>query len=269
MNSGLIVLWDYDSMIYKAVYRIVTLADIRKWFKDKRSRDWMEREIMNLTINRLSNMGDAILADIEDTGIEIHHAEYFLTACRNSARKAAYPLYKAKRPFNKWVAMVRRELLTMNFAVIDDRWEADDLIKERALQIGEDGYVICSIDKDLKQIHGIHFDYYRPVLKDENGNAQLDENGFRLVAPCRGLSVVSKSEAKSFFWKQMLTGDAGDNIPGVPGIGQKRAEKLLHQSDDYETTVKDKYIEVFGQDEGIRQFELHRLLIGLGIDNRL
>lgn len=268
MDNSFTVLFDYDSMVYKAVYRVASISDIKEWFRDGKSKEWMTTEIINLTVNRLSNMGDGILLDIEDTGINVEAVEYFLTVCPKSVRKAASPIYKANRKRNKWVHLVRKYLIEMDAFIINEEWEADDLIKDRSTELGVDKFVICSIDKDLKQIAGIHFDYYRPILKNEDGSLQTDENGFRKVAPCRGLDVVSVEQASSFFWTQMLMGDSGDNIKGIPRIGKVKAAKIIAASDNYEETVKDKYISHFGEEEGQRQFELHRLLLGLGIKHR-
>lgn len=282
MDNSFTILFDYDSMIYKAVYKIVVSDDykstdypnsglIRKWFKDGRSREWMETEIINLTINRLEQMGNGIFQAIEDTRIEFFGVEYFLTSCPNSARKQASPIYKANRKPNKWVSLVRKELLKMGFASVHNEWEADDLIKDRAIELGVDKCIICSVDKDLKQIPGIHFDYYRPRLKNPDGSPQLDENGFRKVDPCRGLEVVTEQEAERFFWKQVLMGDSGDNIKGCPRIGEKTAEKLLDNcksSEEYRDTVLQAYITRYEMTEGIKQFNLHKLLIGLGVKHR-
>lgn len=271
-NKGFIVLFDYDSMIYKAVWHIATLQDIRKWFKEGRTKEWMKREIVLLTVNRLSNMTDSILLEIEDCDVPIDAVEYFLTDCPDSKRKALSPIYKANRKGNritKWVRLVRKEVLAMGFAAIHTEWEADDLIKDRAVEIGEDGFLICSIDKDLKQIPGIHFDYYCPVVKDEDGKPKRDHNGDRVKQPCRGLSFVSKREANRFFWTQMLTGDSGDNIKGVPRIGPKTAEKLLSDpKKPLSGIVLDVYKDKFGDEEGLKQFELHKILLGLGVNHR-
>ena len=267
MNKPLTVLFDYDSMIYKAVTHIVDRDGVRQWFNDGRSREWMEKEIVNLTINRLEQMGNHIFQAIEDTGIEIGGVEYFLTACKNSIRKAASPIYKANRKRNKWVSLIRKELLSMGFASVHDKWEADDLIKDRAIDLGVDGCVILSIDKDLKQIPGIHFDYFEPNLKDIDGNQVYNERRWRVKAPYRGLEIVTEQAANTFYWAQVMAGDSGDNIKGIPMVGLKTAYRLLALSSDYEKTAQEKYFEKFGN-KGEEQFNLHRLLIGLGITHR-
>lgn len=64
--------------------------------------------------------------------------------------------------------------------------------------------VIVTIDKDLNQIPGYH---YNP-MKDEH-------------------YYVTDDEASYFMRQQWLTGDSGDDIPGLPGIGPKRAQRIL------------------------------------------
>ena len=87
-------------------------------------------------------------------------------------------------------------------------------------------YIICSIDKDLKQIPGIHYDYYQMKLKDENGEYMVDEFG-QFVKVRKGFRYVTESEAEMMQFTMMLTGDVSDNVKGIHGIGQKKAEKLL------------------------------------------
>ena len=257
------LLFDYDSLVYKSVYRIVSISQIRSWFLAGYDREWMETEIVNLSINRLSNMGDAILQDIEDTGVHIGFVEYYLTDCRNSKRKVVASYKKTRRP-NKWVNKVRKKLLDMGFAQVDDEWEADDLIKDRAIELGTDNVVICTMDKDLKQIPGIHFDYYRKPSKN------YDEFGKLIYNDPRGLAFYTQFEASLFFWTQMLVGDRSDNIQGVKGIGPKRAEKLLKglkTAKEMKETVLQTYLDKLG-DDALEIFQQNILLLGLGKNHR-
>lgn len=248
------ILYDFDSMIYKAVYKITDIQTIKKWFYEGKSKEWMRSEIVELSINRLCNMSDAIFTLIENTGIEVGPVEYYITACKNSARKKIYPEYKTNRKPNKWVNKVRAYLLDKNFAVTSDEWEADDLIYDRAIEL-KDQCVILSIDKDLKQIPGVHFNYYKPIKKDENGN--------KIDTDVVGLSVVSEKEANYSFWLSMLVGDSGDNIKGCKGIGKVKGEKLLNDSLDYEKTVKEAYKKVNPELWEI-EYQLNYQLLKLG-----
>ncbi len=127
-----------------------------------------------------------------------------------------------------------------------DEWEADDLIHDRAIELGQNGCIVISIDKDLKQIPGIHFDFYRKPSKE------VDQLGQRIQNEMKGLKIVTESEAAYNFWYQMLVGDGSDNVKGIKGIGPKRAEKILYDLhgclsgfDDYKETILSEYKRVY------------------------
>lgn len=69
-----------------------------------------------------------------------------------------------------------------------------------------DERVICSVDKDLNNVPGWHYNWRKPDL---------------------GVYYVTEREADRNFFLQTLTGDATDGYPGIPGIGPVRAEKIL------------------------------------------
>lgn len=255
----MVALFDYDSLIYKSCYRIVDIATIREWFELGRTKSWMREKIIEKSVNRLSNMGDNLFLDLDDVGVRVEHVEYFITAAKRSARKEIDPLYKSHRRPNKWVNKIRKHLLEANFAITSDEFEADDLIFDRAMELGDENCIILTMDKDLKQIPGIHFDYYRPTTIDQEGNKKR--------GPCRGLELVSPEKAQRFFWYQMLTGDHGDFIKGVPGIGPKRAAKMLDDlpTKDLKLRVMRAYYEKF---DGLKELINNYYLLKLGTKER-
>jgi 5'-3' exonuclease len=87
---------------------------------------------------------------------------------------------------------------------VQEKQEADDAIGIRAYTLGEEDYVICSIDKDLDNLRGKHYNF----VKNE-------------------AYYVTEENAIKNFYRQILTGDRVDNIPGLSGIGPKKAEKIL------------------------------------------
>ena len=96
-------------------------------------------------------------------------------------------------------------------------WEADDFIGSLAFKARERGYdvVIATSDKDFFQLVGDGIRLYhtgREVLYDAKGV----EEAFGLP-PDKVLDVMA------------IWGDAIDNIPGVPGIGEKGAKGLIQQ----------------------------------------
>ena len=109
--------------------------------------------------------------------------------------------------------------------------EADDLV---AVYSDYQNTIICSPDKDvLYQVDGRHYNYR---------TAEFVE--------------TTDVEAETFLWKQMLMGDPTDGIPGIPKIGEKTANKWLYDVPvlDMPTVVLNKYIEKFGNHEGILKF---------------
>lgn len=88
-------------------------------------------------------------------------------------------------------------------AIVTEGIEADDAIAIKGTELGDD-CVMVSVDKDFLQIKGNHFNF----VKDKH--IYIDE--------FTGLYNL---------YHQMLTGDRVDNIRGVKGIGQKKADKIL------------------------------------------
>lgn len=136
----------------------------------------------------------------------LHTDDYacFLTSTdKSNFRYKIYPEYKAnrKQPKPYHYDFLRNYLVESHEATIVTGMEADD-----ALGIAQDtNTVICSIDKDLDQIPGKHYNFVKGLLYD------VDELG-----------------AERAFYVQLLTGDRGDNIPGLYGIGPKTAERILN-----------------------------------------
>lgn len=250
----MIVLFDYDSLIYKAYWKIVSIPKMKSWIRKGKSRQWMEEEIKNLIVNRLHQMANNIFLEIEETGIEISEIRYYITACNQSFRKQICPQYKAQRKPNKWVNMVRSYLIEIDFAERSDYFEADDLIKDQTKLLKENEYIILSIDKDLKQIPGLHFDFYTESHELING---------QISKISRGLEVITIQEANLFFWSQMLIGDKSDNITGIKGIGKVKANKALDGNLNIEETVIEFYKNQHGEDWEL-EFNKNFQLLSLG-----
>lgn len=251
----MIVLFDYDSLIYLSCYKVCSISDIKSWFIDGKDREWMEREILDLSINKLNNMTYNVLEAIEETGVQISDVEYYITKVKDCFRRAIYPEYKANRtkrvdPMRKWVSMVRSYLLKSEFAKVHDNFEADDLVADRAKEIGHSKCVICSPDKDLKQIAGIHYSYYKHPQKDEY----------------EGLDVITEKEAELFLLKQVLMGDSSDNIKGLPNVGNVKADKILQENKENPLqAVKMAYKHKYDDNEtAAREFQLNYELVYLG-----
>lgn len=129
----------------------------------------------------------------------------FLTG-KGNFRKKVNPEYKANRKDKippEHLQYARQILIDKWGAEVCTGYEADDGM---GLAQDKEGNttIICTIDKDLDQIPGLHFNWVRGDLYE-----------------------VTELEGTRYLYKQALIGDRVDNIIGVDGIGPKKAAKLL------------------------------------------
>ena len=61
----MIALIDYDNLIYKSAYKVVSIQDIKQKISEGKKRDELEKWIMDECINRLCNIGDGLMTEIE------------------------------------------------------------------------------------------------------------------------------------------------------------------------------------------------------------
>jgi len=145
-------------------------------------------------------------------------------------RREIYPEYKAgrkKAPDDFYAQMpILFELLeAFGWPLYElDDYEADDILGAFAKEATEKGIETCLLTSDLDalQIVGPLTKVY--ALK--NGLANLEEFDVAYFESKYGIRVEQFLDLKA------LKGDSSDNLPGVPGIGQKTAVKLLQ---DYGT----------------------------------
>ena len=107
-----------------------------------------------------------------------------------------------------------------------DGFEADDLMGSLAVKAARRGYEVYLVttDKDLCQIVGKEILVFRP---DRNGVYDEDAVMKRFgVEPARVVDLLA------------LAGDASDNVPGVPGIGEKTAAWLVREFGDLEGVLR-------------------------------
>lgn len=221
-----IILFDADSLIYQSVYKVISFSEIRAMLQNGDSKFAIELEILQRGYDRFEKIAFDIFNEIE-TKYTITEIKYFFTSCRNNFRKKIDVEYKANRKgkSNKWVNKLRDYLIDyLDGSFANDEYEADDLIYYNTQMLDVNDYIICSIDKDLKQIEGLHYDYYQLKKQDEDGNEYKVRKGFQ---------YVTKDYAENLICEMMLTGDVSDNIKGIYGIGKKKAEKILNGKSTY------------------------------------
>lgn len=121
-------------------------------------------------------------------------------------RLATIAPYKGNRVQEKpvYLKAVRDYLVEQHAAEVVEGEEADDALGYTQMAAEANSTMIVTIDKDLQMIPGWHM--HPQVLEPY---------------------LIHPDQAIRSFYRQLLTGDRVDNIIGVPGIGPKRAGKLI------------------------------------------
>ena len=157
-----------------------------------------------------------------------------------SKRRAIYPEYKAGRikpgpDFYTQIPLLKELIhdLGWDFVELDD-YEADDIIGTLSLQADKtmdhegkceyETYIISS-DLDMLQIVDTNTHMWR-ILKGFSNIEQID------IKEIEAKYGIKKSQFLDF---KALKGDSSDNIPGVPGIGEKSAARLLNEYGDLDS----------------------------------
>jgi len=165
---------------------------------------------------------------LEQTSTQ-HVAVAFDESLTTSYRNEIYPAYKAnrdpapeelKRQF-QWARSIAESLGLSCFS--DPYYEADDLIGTLATYWRARGHPIylVSSDKDLAQLVRDSDQWWDFSRNQKLGSKQIEEK-----------FGVKPEQISDFL---ALTGDAVDNIPGVPGVGPKSASALLQHFGDLDS----------------------------------
>ena len=148
-----------------------------------------------------------------------------------SKRRALYPEYKAGRvkpgeDFYTQIPLLKELIHDLGWDFVElDNYEADDIIgtlSREADEAGDYETFIISSDLDMLQIVDDNTHMWR-ILKGFSNIEKIN------VPELEAKYGIKKSQ---FLDLKALKGDSSDNIPGVPGIGEKTAVKLLN---DYGT----------------------------------
>jgi DNA polymerase-1 len=167
------------------------------------------------------------LLDLIDREQPTHLAVAFDTEAP-TARHIEFPDYKAQReamPEDLAVALpnIRRLCEGLRIPVISlDGYEADDVIGTLVRRAERDGYrsYMVTPDKDFSQLVDANTLLYKP------GRGGDDPEVLGVAEVCARWGVERPEQVIDIL---ALWGDASDNIPGVPGVGEKTASKLIAQ----------------------------------------
>ena len=143
-------------------------------------------------------------------------------------RHEMYPEYKAQREacpedIKKSVPIIKDILHAMRIPVLEmSGYEADDVIGTLAKKAGEMGNIdtyMITPDKDYGQLVEENIRMYRPRFG----------GGYEVMGPKEVMEKYNISSPLQVIDLLGLMGDASDNIPGCPGVGEKTAIKLISE----------------------------------------
>lgn len=212
-NRKTLYLIDGSAYIYRAFFALPAMNN---------SKGLQTNAILGFTTMLLKIMRekkpDGLVVAFDEKGPTLRHAEF--TA------------YKAQRPpmpdgMSAQIPYIHRVVDALNIpSVRQVGHEADDLIGTLAHQAEQAGFdvVIVTGDKDMFQLLTPHVRIYDPVKDKWLGETECRERFG--VEPARVVEIMG------------LMGDAADNIPGVKGIGEKTAMKLIAQFSTIEELLR-------------------------------
>lgn len=205
---------DGYALIYRAFFAMITrpLSTSRG---ENTSAAW---GVANFILRLIERHRPGYLAWVHDAGTSFRHE--------------TFPDYKATREkldeelqqdFDRSLERIEALLAAFRIPLVEvEGFEADDVIGTLAVQATEQGFdtVIVSGDKDFYQLINEHVTLLNP---GRGGPAAVEEQHVTPVNAAERLGV-RPDQTIDFL---ALVGDSADNIPGVRGIGEKTAQKLL------------------------------------------
>jgi len=154
---------------------------------------------------------------------------------RKTFRSEIMATYKANRrptpdSFKQQLPYIKKFLECLGIRVIEvEGYEADDVMATMAEKLSKEGFEVFVVtsDKDMGQIIS---DRIKVIsLSNKGGQKLYDEETFRET-----FGIEPRQLPEVFG----LSGDQSDNIPGVPGVGEKTALKLIREFGSLENLYK-------------------------------
>ncbi|MBW7881172.1 MAG: DNA polymerase I [Caldilineaceae bacterium] len=206
---ALLLLIDGHSQAYRAYFGMKTPLSTREGEPTAAVYGFARK-----LLSTLREYQPAYLAVAFDTGDTWRHAEF--------------PAYKATRdamPDDMRTQMARIEQLLRAFnipIVTYPDYEADDILGTLARKAAAAGFdvLVMTGDRDMFQLAG---DHVRILYTSGGPNPVTSIYGASEISERYGLTPAQFIDFKA------LTGDTSDNIPGVPGVGEKTAIRFLQQ----------------------------------------
>ena len=172
--------------------------------------------------------------------LDEEHPDYLAVAFDLHAptfRHKTFDGYKGTRKgmpeeLREQMPLLKEVLQTMHIPIFEQEgYEADDILGTLSALAEKNDVlpIVVSGDRDLLQIAGEKLKVRIP--KTKGGRTETEDYYAADVLEKYGVTPTEFIDMKA------LMGDASDNIPGVPGIGEKTAAKIIQQYHDIETAI--------------------------------
>lgn len=221
-------------------------------FKNQEENKAKQLNKINKRIERAKKKGDdELVKDLQEDVAENQPETYNPNFRESTAKKKVYKGNRSKNEKPKHYMNLVEYALSKYDCVVAKGLEADDLLGIYQLRAEPNTTIICSRDKDLKIIPGMHYGWevgnqrsFGPEKVEPLGYLKMSKNGKKLS----GVGL-------KFFYSQILTGDVTDNYPGLPRTGPVKAFKLLNlattEGELFEA-VLGAYRDCYGEDHDYR-----------------
>jgi len=207
------LLWDFDSPIYASLFIAQKNAE----------EEGLDEVPISYACQSLKTSVAGFIEHVENDDVTL-----YMQGKDNFRKEIAKILpYKGNRPPKPALYDAVREY-AVNYlgAILVDVMEAEDRVAIE-YNLDPENSVFCAVDKDCLQVPGLHYDPQKKTTR-----------------------VISPLEGNRRLFSQILTGDRIDNILGIPGLGDKAAERLTEGVRTFRQgwgVVKEQYYKAFGE----------------------
>jgi DNA polymerase-1 len=210
-----IVLIDGHSILNRAFYAIPVLTN---------SEGTPTNAVLGF-LNIMFKILDEEKPDFLTVAFDVHQPTF---------RHEMYEAYKGTRKsmpdeLREQVPIMKEVLRAMDITIMEKPgFEADDVLGTIATLCEKDGYEVSLVsgDRDLLQLASEKIKIRIP--KTKKGGTEIENYNAKDVIEAYGVTPLQFIDLKG------LMGDASDNIPGVPGVGEKTAGKIIGSFDTIE-----------------------------------
>lgn len=241
-----ILLVDGDNALYRAYYKFTNLTNKKR---EPTSIIFGFPYVLRKVVNQFHPKA---VYCVFDSGSSVIRRS-FLPDYRKREQKLGFD----SEGFNNQKQVIQEFIRLFNVAVVREynpeiKVEADDLIYSLSREFKNEKTIIVSADKDFNQLVSDNLSIFNP-FKDVHITIDNFNKIFNL----------SPSEFLDYL---ILTGDKSDNIPGYPGMGDKRGMEFINNYGSIKAYLEDNnnsYSKKIDKDALQALYKLNRLLINL------